>query len=91
MRNMDVVEEYLRKLAARARLESAPQVDVASSVLALVRERGRARELVETPLSWVAFGSASAAAITAVLAFQAVGPWGDAILDVFCLVTGGIP
>ncbi|MEW6367786.1 MAG: hypothetical protein AB1714_24410 [Acidobacteriota bacterium] len=91
MRGIDEVDEHLRKLAARARLEPVPHVDVTSNLLALVRERASAVELMERPLRWVAIGSASLAAITAALALRATAQWGDPILNLFCLVTGGIP
>ena len=68
-------EKLMRRLARRARMEPAPQVDVAGRVMALVLAEGDARSAGRDPLTWVAVCSAAAAASVALLALSSWTAW----------------
>jgi len=65
-------ERWIRQLAARARTEAAPHVDVAGRVMAILRSRSEDAAADERPLAWVA---AFATAIAVPMAFLGLAVW----------------
>lgn len=65
-------ERWVRQLAARARTEASPHVDVAARVMAILRSRSEDAAADERPLAWVA---AFAAAIAVPMAFLGLAVW----------------
>ncbi len=63
-------EDRIRRLAARARMEKAPEVDVTGRVMAILRVEAERPVPTVRPLAWVA-GASVALAIPAAL----VGIW----------------
>ncbi|MBI5252460.1 MAG: hypothetical protein HY912_23445 [Desulfomonile tiedjei] len=75
--------EILKKLAAAANREQAPEVSVSAGIIAVINARD---EQADRPLMWIA-GLASAAALTVgVLAVQTFDLWLDpALISAFSL------
>jgi len=70
-------------LAARARSETPPCVDVAGRVIAvLTAEQSRLDRISERPLMWLAVFSSAAAVPAAVLAVVAYYTWIDPLLEI---------
>jgi len=75
-------EQRLRQLAAIARLESAPPVDVAASVMARLCRRAAEAVPSVRPLAWVAGLSAALAVPLTVAAMYVLQHWTDPLLGV---------
>jgi hypothetical protein len=70
-------------LAARARSETPPRVDVAGRVIAiLTAEQDRLDRITERPLMWVAVFSSAAAIPAAVMAFVAYYTWFSPLFEI---------
>ena len=70
-------------LAARARSETPPRVDVAGRVIAiLTAEQDRLDRMTERPLMWLAVLSSAAAIPAAVLAIVAYYTWVDPLFEI---------
>ncbi|MHC4692093.1 MAG: hypothetical protein ACYS67_05070 [Planctomycetota bacterium] len=79
MRNKDRFEI----LAAKARGETPPRVNVAGRVIAnLTAEQDRLDRITEKPLMWVAVFSSAAAIPAAVLAIVAYYNWVDPLFEI---------
>ena len=79
MRNKDRFEI----LAARARGETLPRVDVAGRVIAiLTAEEDRLDRITERPLMWVAVLSSAAAVPAGVLAIVAYYTWVNPLFEI---------
>jgi hypothetical protein len=76
-------ERLIRKLAERARMETPPQVEVASRVMAILRARCDENVAPEGPLVWVAAFSAAVAVPMALLAFSVWKTWMDPLVGIF--------
>lgn len=70
MKHTNETRDPLASVAARARLEPAPAVDVTAAVLR--RLRVASAESVERPMVWLAAGALAAAAIVVFLAMPYV-------------------
>ena len=83
-------EEWIRKLAARARMETPPQVDVAARVLTALHSKRQEQTADEKPFLWVgAFAIASAVAI-AIQAFSALDAWINPVWEILSAMTWGM-
>ena len=80
-------EKLIEQLAARARMEQPPQVDVTDRVMAAVRRGAEVAEFPTAPLAWVAGLGAAAALPIAIIAF---GDW-DVISDPLLTVLIDLP
>jgi hypothetical protein len=79
MRNKDRFEI----LAAKARGETPPRVNVAGRVIAnLTAEQDRLDRITERPLMWVAVFSSAAAIPAAVLAIFSYYTWVDPLFEI---------
>ena len=68
-------ERLIQQLAARARMEAAPGIDVANRVMAILRARHEDTAMDPRPLAWVAAFSAAAAVPMAALAVTVWQTW----------------
>jgi hypothetical protein len=76
-------EERFKILAARARGEKPPDVDVADRVITiLTAEQDRLDRITERPFMWVAVFSSAAAIPAAVLAIVAYYTWVDPLFEI---------
>ncbi len=76
-------EDRFEILAARARGETPPGVDVVGRVIAiLTAEQDRLDRITERPLMWVAVFSSAAAIPAAVLAIVAYYTWVDPLFEI---------
>lgn len=82
--------EMLEQLAARARLEPAPRVDVASRVLAAVAMPAPEPIPFERSLAWGAMAAAACALIALVAGWLSWDTWTDPILSTFMDLVGDI-
>jgi hypothetical protein len=73
-------ERIVRKLAAVARKEAPPEVDVADRVMAILRTAGRGRRTGVNPLVWVAVGSATLAIPVLAAAVFFGDSWGETLM-----------
>jgi len=81
-------EQLVRTLAAKAKQEAVPPVDVADRVLAAIA-RGEAERagVVDRPLAWVAACAAVAAVVLAVFGAAAWNALLDPVMDTFNALT----
>lgn len=84
MKNTD---EFLNKMASRARLEKAPEVDITNGVLAALRSSVEEEASSIAPLAWIA-GISLAVAIT--VAIFALTAW-DALTSSLISLISEIP
>jgi hypothetical protein len=76
-------EDRFEILAARARGETPPGVDVAGRVISiLTAEHDRLDRITERPLMWVAVFSSAAAIPAAVLAIVAYYTWVNPLFEI---------
>ena len=76
-------EEQFEKLAALARAERPPQVNVAPAVLGMLSYQADRREAVsEKQLMWVAVVSSAVAAMVVVATVAAYYNWADPITEI---------
>ncbi|MHC4115935.1 MAG: hypothetical protein ACYSWO_00360 [Planctomycetota bacterium] len=76
-------ESRFEELAARARSESPPVVDVAGRVIAiLAAERERVDRASDRPLMWLAAFSSAVAVPAAVAAIAVYNAWADPLLEI---------
>lgn len=76
-------EDRFEILAARARGETPPGIDVAGRVIAiLTAEQDRLDRLTEKPLMWLAVLSSAAAVPATVLAIVAYYTWVDPLFEI---------
>ncbi|MHC4110831.1 MAG: hypothetical protein ACYSTF_02775 [Planctomycetota bacterium] len=76
-------EDRFEILAARARGETPPRVDVAGRVISiLTAEQDRLDRITERPLMWVAVFSSAAAIPAAILAIVAYYTWVDPLFEI---------
>ena len=76
-------EDRFEILAARARGETPPCVDVSGRVIAiLAAEQDRLDRLTERPLMWLAVLSSAAAVPATVLAIVAYYTWVDPLFEI---------
>lgn len=80
-------ERIIRKIAARARVEKPPQVDVADRVMAILRSRERERLSADGPLAWVAACSCAAAASMTLLLYFSWDTLTDPMIQIFYTFT----
>ena len=78
-------ELIIRGLAARARMERPPAVDVTERVMARLREQGLENGTADTPFTWFAAMSAAAAILMVCFATSAwetcTDPLTNAVID----------
>ena len=87
MKNTD---EFLNKLASRARLEKAPAVDVADNVIAAL-EKGVEEETSSfAPLAWVAAASVAIAIPVTVFALAAWDTLTTSLISIISEIPWGI-
>lgn len=79
-------EKLLQRLAARARLEAPPTVNVVDRVMAIIREEESCVALAPNPMAWIAGFSAAAAVPAALLGFAAWNTWTNPLLMLGTLV-----
>lgn len=80
MKNLD---NKLRMLAAKARGEMPPRVDVADRVLAiLTTEKYQRQSVPEKPLMWMAAFSSVAAVVTVLFAIIIYNKWTDPLFEI---------
>ncbi len=76
-------EDRFEILAARARGETPPRVDVAGRVISILTvEEDRLDRITERPLMWVAVFSSAAAIPAAVLAIVAHYTWVNPLFEI---------
>ena len=80
-------EKIIREIAARARVEEPPQVDVADRVMAILRSREKERFPAEGPLAWVAACSSAAAASVGLLLYFSWDALTDPMMQIFYTFT----
>lgn len=83
-------ERVVMGLAARARQESPPQVDVAGRVMARIGSDSSPTAPRLDALAWVAAGSFALAVPLAVYAFLGTNTWTDPLMDVLADLSGGL-
>ncbi len=77
-------ENRFEILAARARGETPPGVDVAGRVIAiLTAEQDRLDRITERPLMWVAVFSSAAAASFTVIAMASYYLWTSPLVEIY--------
>jgi len=77
------VEERFKALAARARDETVPAVDVTAGVLAILSAgKGQATFASERPWMWLAAVSSAAAAACALFVIVANYMWSDPLTEI---------
>lgn len=77
------LDDQLKMLAARARGETPPRVDVVGQVIAILySEQDRLDLITERPLMWLAVLSSAAAIPAAVLAIVAYYTWVDPLFEI---------
>ena len=75
-------ENQFESLAARARSEEAPGIDVAGSVIAILRAEQRRYEAAgDRPLMWLAAFSSAAAVSVVVAAVFVYQAWADPLFE----------
>jgi hypothetical protein len=80
MKNLD---NKLRILAAKARDEMPPRVDVADRVLAiLTTEKYQRQSIPEKPLMWMAAFSSVAAVVAVLFAIVFYDQWTDPLIEI---------
>jgi len=83
-------QEAMTRLAARARQECPPQVDVAGRVMARIGADSSPTAPRLDALAWVAAGSFALAVPLAVYAFLGTNTWTDPLMDVLADLSGGL-
>ena len=85
-------EHMIRTLAAKARAEIPPRVNVTDRVMAALAEgRGKRRPAIDRPLAWVAACSAVAALVLALVGYAAFETLLDPLVDSFNSLTWVTP
>ena len=78
------LEKKFKTLAARARAETPPQVDVAGRVLAILADaQTRPKSFSERVMMWLAALSSAVAVPTAVFAIVVYKAWTDPLMEIF--------
>ena len=80
-------EKIIRELAARARAEKPPQVDVADRVMAILLSGEKEQLPSEGPLAWVAACSSLAAVSVALLLYFSWDTLTDPMMQIFYTFT----
>jgi len=76
------MDELLKKLAKKARMESAPDVDVVDSVMRAISERKNAMAYIsEKPFMWAASLSTAAAVAIGTFAVYAYYAWSNPLSE----------
>ena len=80
---MTNVDNKLRILAAKARAETPPTVDVTEKVIAiLTSEQYRHQRVFDRPLMWLAAFSSVAAVVTVLFAIIIYNNWTDPLFEI---------
>jgi hypothetical protein len=76
------MENFLRKLADNARMETPPDVDIADNVMLIISSQQLRNQVYDKPFVWMASLSSAAAIAIGTLAIYAYYAWTNPLAEI---------